>query len=139
MEMAAQEAEQDRDDMLEEIASKVYPFRKILCIQDFEANEATIDKNISAHQDVDFNAAFAPSEMRCLALVSHNGMKATMKKFVLANKNMLLQESVEDVVSHLYMRESYYLDPKKVKRSQLVRLVGMIVDQINGGVRRVGT
>ena len=52
---------------------------------------------------------------------------------------MLLQESVEDVVSHLYMRESYYLDPKKVKRSQLVRLVGMIVDQINGGVRRVGT
>ena len=45
---------------------------------------------------------------------------------------MLLQETVEDVVSHLYMRESYYLDPKKVKRSQLVRLVGMIVDQING-------
>jgi methylglyoxal synthase len=41
------------------------------------------------HHDDDFDPTFAPSEMRCLALVSHNEMKATMKKFIIANKNIL--------------------------------------------------
>jgi methylglyoxal synthase len=41
------------------------------------------------HLDQDFKQAFHPSQMRCLALVSHNEMKATMKKFVLANKTIL--------------------------------------------------
>ena len=39
--------------------------------------------------DPDFKAAFPPSDMRCLALVSHNGMKKTMREFVVANKNIL--------------------------------------------------
>ncbi|GFH44845.1 hypothetical protein CTEN210_01319 [Chaetoceros tenuissimus] len=110
LEIAAQEAEQDRDDMLEEIASKVYPFRDILHIQDYEANETTIDKNVSAHQDHDFSAAFAPSEMRCLALVSHNGMKATMKKFVLANKNILKKFRLTGTNSTMTMLREVFKD-----------------------------
>lgn len=39
--------------------------------------------------DPEFNPAFPASDMRCLALVSHNGMKKTMREFVLANKNLL--------------------------------------------------
>jgi methylglyoxal synthase len=39
------------------------------------------------HND-DFGPAFPPSKMHCLALVSHNVMKATMKKFIIANKNI---------------------------------------------------
>jgi hypothetical protein len=31
-------------------------------------------------------------------------------------KKMLLEQGVEDVVSHLYVTEPYYLDPKQVKR-----------------------
>ena len=46
-------------------------------------------RNTSNPLDQDFQQAFHPSQMRCLALVSHNGMKATMKKFVLTNKNIL--------------------------------------------------
>jgi len=39
--------------------------------------------------DPEFRPAFSPSDMRCLALVSHNGMKKTMREFVTANKNLL--------------------------------------------------
>jgi len=46
-------------------------------------------KKILNRLDQDFQQAFHPSQMRCLALVSHNEMKATMKKFVLANKTIL--------------------------------------------------
>ena len=110
LEIAAQEADQIREEMLEEIASKVYPFREILHIQDYDANETTIDKNVSAHQDYDFNAAFAPSEMRCLALVSHNGMKATMKKFVLANKNILKKFRLTGTNSTMTMLREVFKD-----------------------------
>jgi len=39
--------------------------------------------------DAPFESAYAPSQMRCLALVAHNHMKPAMKQFVLANKNLL--------------------------------------------------
>ena len=73
--------------LLSEIAGKLYPFRNILCIQGQlkPSNEVRVDIN----HDPDFAPAFAPSDMRCLALVSHNEMKATMKEFVIANKNIL--------------------------------------------------
>ena len=44
---------------------------------------------------------------------------------------MLKQNSAEDIVSHLYVTEAYYLDPKKIKRSQLLRLVGMLQGEIS--------
>mmetsp|Transcript_1432 Transcript_1432/g.3655 ORF Transcript_1432/g.3655 Transcript_1432/m.3655 type:complete len:502 (-) Transcript_1432:756-2261(-) len=37
----------------------------------------------------DFEAAFEPFHMRCLALVSHNEMKTTMKQFVISYKHIL--------------------------------------------------
>lgn len=39
--------------------------------------------------DPTFESVYAPSQMRCLALVAHNHMKPAMKQFVLANKNLL--------------------------------------------------
>ena len=40
--------------------------------------------------------------------------------------DMLVSKSTEDIVSHLYVTEAYYFNPKQVKRAQLVRLVEMI-------------
>ena len=43
---------------------------------------------------------------------------------------MLGEKNNEDVVSHLYVTEAYYFNPKQVKRSQLVRLVAMIQENL---------
>ena len=40
----------------------------------------------------------------------------------------LLSNSVEDVVSDLYLREAYYFNPKQVKRPQLTQLVTKLKD-----------
>jgi len=54
------------------------------------SNETKNDfANLCATEDVEFESAFAPEKMRCLALVAHNHMKPAMKEFVLANKNVL--------------------------------------------------
>lgn len=45
---------------------------------------------------------------------------------ILLDKTFLQKNTVEDVVSHLYVTESYYLNPKQVKRAQLKKLVHMI-------------
>ena len=45
---------------------------------------------------------------------------------ILLDEKMVESDSTEDVVSHLYIKEPYYLDPKRVKRDQLLRLVAMI-------------
>ena len=42
------------------------------------------------------------------------------------DREMLLNKSADDVVSHLYVTEAYYFNPKQVKRSQLLRLIGMV-------------
>jgi len=75
------------DNLLKEISTKIYPFRDILCIK----GELTPPNPNEVHHDTDddFKPAFAPSDMRCLAIVSHNEMKAAMKQFVIANKNIL--------------------------------------------------
>lgn len=49
---------------------------------------------------------------------------------ILLDREMLVTKSTEDVVSHLYLTEAYYFNPKQVKRTQLVRLVGLIQDNI---------
>eukprot|EP00534_Pseudo-nitzschia_fraudulenta_P001293 CAMPEP_0201116658 /NCGR_PEP_ID=MMETSP0850-20130426/858_1 /ASSEMBLY_ACC=CAM_ASM_000622 /TAXON_ID=183588 /ORGANISM="Pseudo-nitzschia fraudulenta, Strain WWA7" /LENGTH=367 /DNA_ID=CAMNT_0047380785 /DNA_START=139 /DNA_END=1242 /DNA_ORIENTATION=- len=84
--------------MLQTISNDLYDVRDILCIQDSnDLHESTqldmddlVDESLGRTSlDSDFEAAFPASEMRCLALVSHNGMKETMRKFVVANKNLL--------------------------------------------------
>ena len=49
--------------------------------------------------------------------------------------DMLQTKSTDEVVSHLYVTEAYYFNPKQVKRSQLIRLVGMLQQNVmkNGG------
>lgn len=42
------------------------------------------------------------------------------------NREMLATKSTDDVVSHLYLTEAYYFNPKQVKRTQLIRLIGMV-------------
>merc|ERR1712194_384388 len=69
----------------QEIASKLHTHRKSLCIQDapgFEDNAHgnNNDEEVMKSEVDDFVAAFDPTDMRCLALVSHNEMKTTMKK-----------------------------------------------------------
>ena len=89
----------------------IYPFRELLHIQDYEEDiEPHEDLSLSAYADTDFPAAFAPSEMRCLALVSHNGMKATMKKFVVANKNILKKFRLTGTNSTMTMLREVFRD-----------------------------
>jgi methylglyoxal synthase len=80
-----------------EMTSKLRPHRTSLCIQDgakygdTSGNSGRPGRRSSdvVSQVNDFEAAFEPEEMRCLALVSHNEMKATMKDFVIKYKNVL--------------------------------------------------
>lgn len=39
---------------------------------------------------------------------------------------LLANNNAEEVVSHLYVTEAYYFNPKQVRREQLVRLVNML-------------
>ena len=48
------------------------------------------------------------------------------------DRDLLATKSADDVVSHLYVTEAYYFNPKQVKRSQLLRLVAMIQQRLNG-------
>jgi|APSaa5957512535_1039671.scaffolds.fasta_scaffold50995_3 hypothetical protein len=50
---------------------------------------------------------------------------------VLFDTRMLENETVEDIVSHLYMSEAYYFNPKCLKRHQVVRLVRKLKDQMH--------
>ena len=49
---------------------------------------------------------------------------------IMLERDMLCNRSTDDVVSHLYVTEAYYFNPKQIKRSQLLRLVGMIQQNI---------
>mmetsp|Transcript_45598 Transcript_45598/g.52700 ORF Transcript_45598/g.52700 Transcript_45598/m.52700 type:complete len:468 (+) Transcript_45598:481-1884(+) len=81
-----------------EMSAKLHCHRKSLCIQDNDCHQSpkdntstttTNDAVVVKSEVDDFVAAFDPNEMRCLALVSHNEMKTTMKEFVIKYKNVL--------------------------------------------------
>jgi hypothetical protein len=42
----------------------------------------------------------------------------------------LLQNPVDDIVSHLYVTEAYYFNPKQVKRQQLIRIVTKLKENL---------
>lgn len=63
----------------------------------------------------DFEAAFGPNDMRCLALVSHNEMKTTMKNFVVHYKNILKKFRLTGTQSTMAMlSEVFRNDPEIV-------------------------
>ena len=47
------------------------------------------------------------------------------------DREMLATNSADEVVSHLFVTEAYYFNPKQVKRTQLIRLVGMVQQNIS--------
>jgi len=97
----------------QEIASKLHTHRKSLCIQDapgFEDNahgNNNDDEVVKSEVD-DFVAAFDPTDMRCLALVSHNEMKTTMKNFVIKYKNVLKKFRLTGTNSTMKMLEQVF-------------------------------
>lgn len=42
------------------------------------------------------------------------------------DRELLFSMTVEDFVSHLYVTEAYYFNPKQVKRPQLLRMIGIL-------------
>jgi len=68
------------------LTEKLQPINSIICMKDVNIEEETDEPN---PMDTAFESLYGPNQMRCLALVSHNGMKDTMKRFVIANKNIL--------------------------------------------------
>ena len=68
---------------------------------------------------------YSPPKM---TIVYHFEQKSNEQYFheIPIDRNMLTSQSAEDIVSHLYVTESYYFNPKQVKRAQLVRLVTLM-------------
>lgn len=63
-----------------------------------------------------------------LTIVYHFERKSNAQFYhdIVLEKTFVQQSTAEDVVSHLYVTEAYYFNPKQVKRAQLVRLVELI-------------
>lgn len=75
---------------------------------------------------------FNPPKM---TIVYHFEQRANQQFYhdIHLDRKMLEQNTVEDVVSHLYVTEAYYFNPKQIKRPQLLRLVGMLQKNIKEG------
>jgi methylglyoxal synthase len=92
-----------------DILRKLGPSRNILCIQDASVDIAD-DIEGNNGNDLDFEVAFGPNDMRCLALVSHNEMKATMKDFVIQNKHILKKFRLTGTNSTMKMLAEVFAD-----------------------------
>ena len=62
----------------------------------------------------DFEAAFGPNDMRCLALVSHNEMKTVMKDFVIHYKNILKKFRLTGTDSTMKMLAEVFADEPNI-------------------------
>mmetsp|Transcript_1121 Transcript_1121/g.1243 ORF Transcript_1121/g.1243 Transcript_1121/m.1243 type:complete len:399 (-) Transcript_1121:217-1413(-) len=116
------ESQKHHDAILCQITTKLYPVREILCLQNvagstgcldyeqlFEDQKETVPSELNP-LDNDFESAFPASDMRCLALVSHNGMKKTMRTFVVANKNLLKKFRLTGTNSTMTMLKEVFKD-----------------------------
>ncbi len=54
-----------------------------------------------------------------LTIVYHFEQKQNQQFYhdILIDKDMLLNKTTDDVVSHLYVTEAYYFNPKQIKRT----------------------
>eukprot|EP00536_Pseudo-nitzschia_multiseries_P016252 jgi/Psemu1/69804/estExt_Genemark1.C_10550015 len=120
---AIKQSKRDSSAILVDISKKIYPVRDLICIQDEVACPVDFDEVMNRSQlsfdeevdgmDQDFEAAYPPSAMRCLALVSHNEMKSTMRQFVMANKNLLKKFRLTGTNSTMTMlKEVFSNEPK---------------------------
>ena len=99
------------DTFYQDMTTRLRPHRKGLCINHeskkalykYDDSEGGRRASIAVCQVPDFIAAFEPDDMRCLALVSHNEMKATMKDFVIKYKNVLSKFRLTGTASTMKM------------------------------------
>ena len=85
--------------------SKAIDFDAFVCDEDL------YDEGATASTDPDFVSAFSPSDMRRLALVSHSGMKKTMRQFVVvSNKNLLKKFRLTGTNSTMTMLKEVFKD-----------------------------
>jgi len=100
-----------------DVAKKLGHKRNSLCMQDGLGSISlmTDSENCNGNdEDRDFEAAFGPTDMRCLALVSHNEMKATMKDFVIQHKHILKKFRLTGTNSTMAMLAEVFEDEEGV-------------------------
>jgi len=109
----------------DDIAAKLKPHHKKLGLryesplptqgsnvfQDIEDEE---EEHVDDNETGDFHAAFGPNDMRCLALVSHNDMKSTMKEFVIHYKHTLKKFRLTGTNSTMKMLKEVFADEPSV-------------------------
>ena len=63
-----------------------------------------------------------------MTIVYHFEQRSNEQYFhdIPVDATMLATQTCDEIVSHLYVTEAYYFNPKQIKRSQLMRLVAMI-------------
>jgi methylglyoxal synthase len=137
LDKAVRKAQRQSRDLLRSIVKSIYPYKGILCIQDDMLEDLHQQEHESGMQsslmldfadimddddsftdeeerenpmDPDIPSAFPASEMRCLALVSHNGMKKSMREFVIANKNLLKKFRLTGTNSTMTMLREVFKD-----------------------------
>lgn len=81
---------------------------------DDDSTVVATNTKIQEGDDLDFEAAFSPNEMRCLALVSHNEMKETMKDFVIQHKRILKKFRLTGTDSTMKMLEEVFADESNI-------------------------
>jgi hypothetical protein len=74
MQNAVVMSKKDTDNLLADVSTKLYPFRDMLCVQE-NGKHAKLVASDTPHHDDDFDPAFAPSEMRCVASPSYLAMR----------------------------------------------------------------
>jgi len=102
--------EKDEDSALTMHASSAINFHDLFEEDDTEWNNSIGELEEFNPMDPDFEAAFPASDMRCLALVSHNGMKKTMREFVEANRNLLKKFRLTGTNSTMTMLKEVFKD-----------------------------
>eukprot|EP00531_Pseudo-nitzschia_arenysensis_P018914 CAMPEP_0116133364 /NCGR_PEP_ID=MMETSP0329-20121206/10064_1 /TAXON_ID=697910 /ORGANISM="Pseudo-nitzschia arenysensis, Strain B593" /LENGTH=341 /DNA_ID=CAMNT_0003627985 /DNA_START=77 /DNA_END=1102 /DNA_ORIENTATION=- len=100
-----------------DVAKKLGSRKKSLCLDDSLGSMSILtepDIFDDDDYDDDFEAAFGPNDMRCLALVSHNEMKATMKDFVIQHKHILKKFRLTGTNSTMKMLAEVFADEEDV-------------------------
>jgi len=109
--MAVAMSKNATNDLLCEVSKKINPIRNILCIQTKQESSLQSKADCQVmNLDEDFTPAFSAVDMRCLALVAHDQMKATMKEFVITNKNILKKFRLTGTMGTMTMLKEVFKD-----------------------------
>lgn len=92
------------------LVEKLGPVNAIITMKGVEYSEDILPNPT----DTPFSSVYGPNQMRCLALVSHNGMKDTMMKFVKSHKNVLKKFRLTGTNSTMTMLRSVFAGDESV-------------------------